>query len=551
MQLTWRRLLDHPWLPAALLFLLCSLRSSALPGLYMDEVNPDYLAARVLHPGLHNPVYELPTLFFNLLGNYYHGVQNYYVAIPVLAFLGSSVTSIRLAQALFGVIIVAASTTIVSRLTRSGALAMACGLAIATDMAFIGSFRDQNYIVLGGFAWLTVALLLLLPARLPETPAETSHAGISNRRVFWSGLFCGLAAYGYFVQLFFYPAMLVITLRQAASRKPALALWCLGVAVGLVPYMLGYLSMYLALGSLQQLMQSIHSGLTTLQPLQGSGSPIKNLGIVFGFANLAVTNHENEMMTLGASLHSAWGNAKIYLLAVSALAMLGSLVMSVYRLRQDNLDLMMVLLPLSYVAIASVFGGRLGAHHFALLAPLTYILLALLLGRILGALARTGPYPLRKMLIFGLALLVLGGNFFQQQRYFNELERTGGVGRSSNALTTMAEQALDTGQQAVYAFPEWGFFMSFALLTENRVPYLLDISPASIATAHAANPNRPEIRLVYWDEKDRNTYTAALATAGVHTVSQTDFMQRDGKQVFHMLTGHFGEAGPAKPADQE
>jgi hypothetical protein len=547
MQLTWRRLLDHPCLPAALLFLLCSLRNIALPGLYMDEVNPDYLAARALHPGLHNPVYELPTLFFNLLGNYYHGVQNYYVAIPVLAFLGSSVTSIRLAQALFGVIIVAASTAIVSRLTRSGALALACGLAIATDMAFIGSFRDQNYIVLGGFAWLTVALLILLP----ETPTGTSHAGISNRRVFWSGLFCGLAAYGYFVQLFFYPAMLVITLKQAASRKPALAFWCVGVAVGLVPYMLGYLSMYLAVGGFQELMQTIHRGLNTLQPLHGSGSPLKNLSIVFGFANLAVTNHENEMMTLGASLHSAWGSAKIYLLVVSALAMLGSLAMSVYRRRQDNLDLMMVLLPLSYVAVASVFGRRLGAHHFALLTPLTYILLALVLGRIVSALAKTGRHPLRKMLILGLAVLALGGNFFQQQQYFNELERTGGVGRSSNALTTMAEQALDTGQQAVYAFPEWGFFMSFALLTENRVPYLLDISPASIAAAHAANPNRPEIRLVYWNDKDRHAYTGALAAAGVHTVGETDFMQRDGKQVFHMLTGHFGAAGAAKPADQE
>jgi hypothetical protein len=547
MQLTWRRLLDHPCLPAALLFLLCSLRNIALPGLYMDEVNPDYLAARALHPGLHNPVYELPTLFFNLLGNYYHGVQNYYVAIPVLAFLGSSVTSIRLAQALFGVIIVAASTAIVSRLTRSGALALACGLAIATDMAFIGSFRDQNYIVLGGFAWLTVALLILLP----ETPTGTSHAGISNRRVFWSGLFCGLAAYGYFVQLFFYPAMLVITLKQAASRKPALAFWCVGVAVGLVPYMLGYLSMYLAVGGFQELMQTIHRGLNTLQPLHGSGSPLKNLSIVFGFANLAVTNHENEMMTLGASLHSAWGSAKIYLLVVSALAMLGALAVSMYRRRHDNLDLMMVLLPLSYVAVASVFGRRLGAHHFALLTPLTYILLALVLGRIVSALAKTGRHPLRKMLILGLAVLALGGNFFQQQQYFNELERTGGVGRSSNALTTMAEQALDTGQQAVYAFPEWGFFMSFALLTENRVPYLLDISPASIAAAHAANPNRPEIRLVYWNDKDRHAYTGALAAAGVHTVGETDFMQRDGKQVFHMLTGHFGAAGAAKPADQE
>lgn len=547
MQRILRRLLDNPWLPASMLFLLCSLRSIGLPGLYMDEVNPDYLAARILHPGLHNPVYELPTLFFNILGNYYHGVQNFYLAIPVLAFLGSSVTSIRLAQTLFGMIIVATGTTIVSRLTRSNVLALACGLSIATDMAFIGSFRDQNYIVLGGFAWLTVSLLILLP----NTATATDDAGISNRRVFLSGLFCGLAAYGYFVQIFFYPAMLVITLRQAAFRKKALASWCLGLAAGLAPYMFGYLSMYLAVGSFLQLMQSIHSGFSTLQPLQGSGSPLRNLGIVFGFAKMAVTNHENEIMTLGTSLHSAWGNVKIYLLVVSALAMIGLLATSVYRRRKDNLDLMMVFLPLSYVAVASIFGSRLGAHHFALLTPLTYILLAVLLGRIISALSRTGCYRLGKTLLLSLTMLALGANFVQQQRYFNELERTGGVGRSSNALTIMAEQALSNGQQAVYAFPEWGFFMSFALLTENRVPYLLDISSASIAAAHAANANRSEIRLVYWSKKDRSIYIAALAAAGIPTVSETDFMQRDGREAFHMLTGHFAEASTAKRANQK
>jgi hypothetical protein len=542
MQLAWRSLLANPWLPVALLFFLCSLRSIGLPGLYMDEVNPDYLAARVLHPALHNPVFELPTRFFNILGNYYHGVQNYYLAIPVLSFLGSSVTSIRLAHVLFGLIIVACTTKIVSRLTRSGALALACGLATATDMAFIGSFRDQNYIVLGGFAWLMVALLLLLPG--PRF--EESDAGLSNRRVFVSGLFCGLAAYGYFVQLFFYPAMLLITLRQAASRKRAAVFWCLGVAAGVTPYALGYLSMYLAVGGLHQLAQSIHSGLTTLQPLQEGSGPLKNLTAVFGFANMAVTNHENEMMTLGASLHSTWGNAKFYLLIFSILAALASLAVSLLRRRKDHLDLMLVSLPLSYLVVASIFGGRLGSHHFALLTPLTYLLLALLLGRLVSLTRKTENRRPGNMLIVSFTVLVVGANLVQQHQYFNELERTGGAGRSSNALTTMADQALSTGQHAVYAFPEWGFFMSFVLLTQNRVPYLLDISPTSLAAAHAAYADRPEVRLLYWNQKDRDSYRAALAAQGISAISETDFMQRDGREAFHMLTGHFADTTAAK-----
>ena len=539
----WQRALRNSWLTPVILFLLCGMRNIDLPGLYMDAVNPDYLAARFLHPALHNPVYELPSYFFNILGNYYHGVQNYYVAVPFLAFFGSSVTSIRLAQMLFGAIIVAGCTSIVQRISRSNALALACGVALATEIAFIASFRDQNYIVLGGFAWLTLALLVLFPRNLPP---EADRA-ISHRRIFVSGIFCGLAAYGYFVQIFFFPAMLLLTLRQGAFTGRTFMIWCAGVAVGLLPYAFGYFSMYLALGGIHPMMESLQAGLTTLQPMQAGGSVTRNLVEVFDFARFAVSDRENELMALGTALGSTWGTIKFGMLCFCSIALFAGLLANLARRRGAIIDLMMGMLPISFLCVSAVFGSRLGAHHFSVLVPLMYVLTALLVARVIvQPLRKRGSPTVARAAIVVLTVSAVIANFCQQQAYLNELNRTGGARRSSSALTTLADQARDTGQHSIYAFPDWGFFTSFAVLTENSVPYVLDISPAAIANARAANDGRNEIRLVYWDDKDQQRYTDALKAANVGSVEQADFRQRDGTAAFHMLRAHFIPVNTAK-----
>src|SRR5437763_2902792 len=78
-----------------------------LPGLYMDAVNPDYLAVRVLNPH-HAEIVE-----WVLPGNYllgrripllialYHGSQTLWFGLQVYSLLGTTLDRLRLEHVLF------------------------------------------------------------------------------------------------------------------------------------------------------------------------------------------------------------------------------------------------------------------------------------------------------------------------------------------------------------------------------------------------------------------------------------------------------------------
>lgn len=521
-----------PWLPGVLIFLICGLRYIDLPGLYMDAVNPDYLAAHALHPGLDNPRFLLPgNVRHTFLGNYYHGVQNYYVLEPLLAFFGSTIFTIRLAQMLFGCIVISAAVLLVGKLTRVPTLAIAAGIGIATDIAFIASFRDQNYIVLGGLAWLLVAVNLALPSN--------EQACSSPRRLFFSGAFSGLAAYGYFVNLFFLPAVVLMIFSNAQNRLRGLLLWTAGLPIGAILYIVGYVRMYLALGGLQGMITSMSAGLQSLDPIQ-SQSLYERLSHVYSFAHLAVSNDENSFMVLGQFMGSHWGNAKFFVLLVALGILLVWHGADWLQKRRLNDAIWAVLLPLSFASVALIFGARLGAHHFSVMIVFAYIALFVLLSRCMehSGFLRDKKFLMNSMVVV-VALALVGANFLQQSTFFRRLNDTGGVFRSSSALTIMAQEALVDRGSAVYDFPEWGFFTSFALLTENQVPYLIDDGVKAIHDAHDRYPNYDQLRLVYWSDGSSTQYVQKLQEAGLKDIRKEVFKQRDGKVAFYMLTAHF------------
>lgn len=532
-------LIERPAWVAIAVFLICGMRELWLPGLYFDAVNPDYLAAHVMHPQLDNPRFLLPGSAHHifLAGAFYHGVQNFYVAWLVLSLLGTSVVTIRLAQMLFGCLIVGASTTLVRRLTGSNRWAWVCGLGLATDIAFIASFRNQNYIVLGGFAWLCVSLLMLIPRDGTE---------LGPRRVFLSGMFSGLAAYGYFVLMFFYPAVIGLMLVRVKARGRSVVTWGAGLVVGMLPYILGYTEMYRALGSFERWKTFVIRGFTGLHPMTAHSDLLERTRAVLDFAKYALSNTEGAMMAFGQPLPSYWGHAKPYLFTLVIMGMLGLSTYRWTRRRQHDARVLdLVWLPISFTAVAAaVFGARLGAHHFSVMIPLFYMLIAVFLSEAVRR--RDTSTPLGRWFPVALGVVVLVLNLCQQQPYLNELDRTGGVGRSSSAMTTMALETTENAQHSIYVFPDWGFFASFALLTENRVPYLIDNSLVSIQNAIKRYPDRKQVRLAFWDKNEENKYRSTLSAAGLKGITERAFRQRDGQVAFYMLSAHVPDNPPVR-----
>lgn len=527
----WKETWASPplWLLPLAMFLALVLLHADLPGIYMDAANPDFLAARWLHHG-HNPGAGIPSKIFPILGSFYHGMQNAYLGLPFFAVAGFSVTSLRLEQAMFGAMMLVALYHLTRRLTASHGLALAVGIGLATELAFTASFRTQFYIVLGGAAWFVLSMLLALPAE--------PGSRVVRRRAFWSGVCFGLASYGYFVLSFFAPAMAVLVACWVPRRD--WGRWVAGAVIGISPYLLGFLSLLAKKHGLEPTLEFARGMLGQLKPFEATGASASHVAYAWSMIGSATGNLANEYLIFGQRISGPWSASKIWWLVLS---ILGLLVFGLLRwLKRDprpTMSILPALMPLSFLAVASLFGQRLGAHHFSVLLPFVYLLPALFLAQVATILHWPAP-RLRATALVVVAVAVIGGNLVQQACFHEWLVKTGGRGHSSDALTTLAIEARGTPAHVAYLFPEWGFFTSFAFLTENRVRYSVDIAPRTIQLLK--QDGITEFRLIYWDASEEGRYRRALQASGVHAMEPRTFLTREGQPVFHWLRGELGDA---------
>ena len=481
-----------------------------LPGIYMDAVNPDFLAAYTLHPALHNPRWALPDLGIPFLGGVYFGLENYYLDLAVLPIVGSGVAGIRIAQALFGAAIVVALYFLAATATKNRVVAFAVVAGLATDIAFLASFRTKFYVIVSGDVWLLVSLLLLWRG--------------GRKTLFVSGVCYGLAIYAYFVFGFFAPAIGLIAIIQANKHA---RIWAAGFATGLLPYVLGYVSFVAAFGNpIDGIVTLVGQSAGLLRTSSSYLPPLQTIQHDLLWARLAIDNGGNELMTFSRVLGGDWGLIKAAVFALIAIILL-------FRIPRDRAAMYMML-PASFLAIATNFGARLWVHHFSVLVPIAYLLLAVFLGTALPR--RTGT-----ILAAVCAVVFIGGNVYQAAAFHGELTTTGGIGKSSDVLTRLADDArADPG--TLYVFPEWGFFMPFALETENGVPYVLDLTDVNRAKVRSRR-----IALAFWSKSSEPKYREALAALGIVQICDRAYRQRDGQPAFWVMYGNINPgAAPAE-----
>ena len=536
-------------LVAQLIFWIGIMRYIELPGLFHDAINPDYIVARSLNDQLTNPGGPLPTQWFPLLGNLYHGVQNYYVGLPIYWFFGMNIVSARLAQALFGSAIVFLLYVVSVRLTRNRFISFVAAVGLASDIAFLASFRSQFYIILGGEAWLFAALSFL--------PLSSVSAKQLKLSCILAGICCGFAVYGYFVFLFFLPGFLWLILCQRdIDSWLAVKYWCVGVIIGFLPYVLGYVSLFIKFGRIKLAFAWFKGAIFGMGILSAQQTLWEKFNYALSMIHLALSNNGNVAMIFSYSQsydelvgNGFVGNAKLYLFyTVFALGVVFA-VRSYQRRGVGNnaIGPQLVILPLSYFFFAMLLGSRLWAHHFSVFVPLFYLLGGIVVSEIYQlikpriASVASGRAEIPIGLVIGLLLFT---NFHQQQVFFENLDKTGGTGKATSALTQLAEEAMTAQGKEVYFFPEWGFFPSFNLLTGNRIPYELELDSRKIQ--QYAQSNR-DLHLLFWTASDTEKYVSILKHEGliVPEAYLRTFYRRDGNPAFYMISASY----PNRPAN--
>jgi hypothetical protein len=321
--------------------------------------------------------------------------------------------------------------------------------------------------------------------------------------------------YGYFVLAFFLPAMVLVERNWDLRR---LCLWAAGLLAGLVPYLLGYLSLMIALGGPNGTWIWLNETVTSLAPLSSTLTASDRVAWAGRMAFLALSNGGNELMIFGVLLADVWSEAKAYVLvAATVIAALAALHRPALRLAW---------LPISFVALAAVLGSRLWVHHYIVVLPLAYAALGAVFARLPTGKAAASA-------IMAATALLLAVNLHHGNRFHQELNRTGGARMASDAMTIMAAEARRS-QQTLYVFPDWGFFAPFALLTENQVPYLLDAAAIPRGGGAAA-----KVVIAFWNDGDEAKYAELLKLSGAGEVSTVVHRQRDGRTAFLTVQGRF------------
>jgi len=418
-------------------------------------------------------------------------------------------------------------------LSRTPLPAWACGLtttALAADAAFVASLRTQYVIILGGTAWALLSVELLLQHRAESTPGPARRS-----RLVLSGVCFGLAVYGYFVLGFLGPALvaLIVAHRGDLPARNALMRWGSGVLLGLVPYAAGYGSWWIELGSFRAFLQSLSSGVRSLQPFRPEGV-IERIHGVLHLAHLAWSNLGAELLILGGQAEAfPLANAKLVILGL--LVGLGLLAMLTYQRSCLRAVLFAPALLASYLAVALVFVPRLWAHHMGAVLPLVYLTVGTSAVGLALPVAQAGIWPGRiAHALLGSALVaVVSLNTAHQQRFFSRLSAVGGVGSYSDASSRLASRAVRDPESAVYVFPEWGFFMPFAFLTGNRVPYELSCEAPRVRRALTGGH---DVVVASWNDALLGSYAATLERFGAKRFEREILSRRDGAPAIYLLT---------------
>jgi hypothetical protein len=528
------------WLPFALVaaaWMAVAAQQITLPGVYMDAVDPDYLAVRLLNPDAE------PITAWLIGGNYlfgqapvlisfYHGSQQVWLGLPGFALFGTTVTGLRLTHALFALGLLAALHAMLVRGGVAPWLAALAGVALAVDPGFSYAFRTQSYITLAPMAWLFLALVSLQGA-----------ARTRDRQISWlvgSGICYGLAVVGYFIYAFFAPAMLLAVALWRKERSAALSArpdsrgtrrwlpsWLAGLALGGSFYPVGYGLFVAAAGGVSTAWALFRETQQALGAFSAQSSLPDRIAHIRHMADAVFGNGFHHQLIFGEQATLPWTGAKmVLLLAIPAVAWLRA------ELRGGASVMLRVgiALPLCYVVAAAFFGTRLQGHHFVLLLPLAYAALAVALGA-----ARADASPSRSALAVSAlafaALAALGawGQAIEARR----LAETKGVGLYSDAINRLADDLNARNRKPFVVFPDWGLSMPIAFLTRGTIGMdsVVDV-PALRRTlcdgrdvAFAVVTGERAARIAAWQ-----------ADLGWDAPAVTPYAQADGKVVFALAT---------------
>ncbi len=540
------------------LYLVGTMRYIELPGLYMDTINSDHLAAEIIN-GKNNPQWVIPNLgFYFLPGCLYRGLVSLYTGLPIYYLLGFTVPAARISHSIpIGATMVVAYF-LLKNMTRNRVLTWLPLFCMATSLPILVANRTQSHHLFWGLPFLFGSMLLMFRIEESRNISRTS---------FFIGLLYGIAVYTYFIYWFFFPAILISFL-IGYRRSKLKRLWfaILGGTLGLSPFILAYVSLYISVGGFHNFIDYLLPVVTKLEPVSNDRSLWGNLIATYQNISGALGNGPMEQFVLGVGSTPSFLDQALDLsvfggheqrnvlprgyisdmmvwLWVVFLAIIGFKALPLVTLEVDRnyrKVIFFILLPISYCLFGIfIFGDRLWVHHYSIIIPFFILTIPLVLcpSGIPKYLTRLSKY--RNISAIFIIICIISFNALWQNDFFRTLNKTGGSRLFSNNLTLFAEEAKNETGKPLFLFPEWGFYMPFCFLTENLIPFE---HTSQINFVRVNEESLDCVRLAFWNENDEAKYREILYSQGVINLAIKKYFSRDQRLVFCVLEGELKQS---------
>lgn len=561
-----------------------ALRCIEFPGLYLDAVNPDYLAVQFLFPQIKNPQWTLPHTSIPFLGQLYHGTVTVWLQVFIIGITGSaSILTLRIANAIYVLGICWCIYLICKRVRMNRIIALAGIIAMIVSPQVYSFIRTQYYIKLPGAFLLLLSLYFLI---MFSSKKEKGYL------LLISGATCGLAFYSYFIYLFFVPAMVILCFYQALKnhRKKGkdVLTWLTGFSCGASLYIVGYFDLlitcsgldhdikktivyvfaiilfafiiYLAsyiirnfnesskmkklyliilffmivggimiIANLRYILSVITPYLDSLNVAGKKMSLIRRVGQFFIHWYNVMTNSYSEQLMLNTSTSIF---SKVYSLVLIVLSILVGVIYVKYK--EINMIIKMIgvfwLFICSYFLCSLAFISRMWGQHFTPVFFISYIIIILNLGYL---------YSVRKNLLkemsLGVLIIVFMIGTINSNILNTNLKIIGGNGFYTNQINELAQNALTrkkSGEKEIYIFPEWGLLCGFNYLTLNQVPIMTEMDGDRLNELLAEGYN---FQLCAWDREMETVYREKLECIGIENIKVEYVFSNDGSEAFYIL----------------
>ena len=541
---------------------ISSLRLNGKVGLYLDAVNPDYMAVQLLNPNNYSSSMSFPYIWFPLLGQVYHGTVTMCGSLLASILTGQTGTGqLYVTNSIYGAI---AATLIFGLMREIGvkkAIAFTVTVILLLSPNMISMYATQFYIELPG----VIFILLMMHMAI-----RWKRKSVDDKKLFMIGLFGGLAVYSYFNYIFCAPTVIGLIGYESAKRKDK-SIWkneiilLTGYIAGAAGYIVGYVSAIISkVETPKVLRQVIVLGtilllfitLKSIYSLCISGKTYKNVvivtlfcvgggilgAIVYSilhiytgyFAGLDVAGEKAGLGTriglvyehlAGVLGHSALEYLVMYrnvvqgMILVPLVTCIVIVVMFVIRrkkvcIKEDERYQFIVALLIGcviYLLCCIPMVTRMQNQHFICMIFSMYLLLGVGTSvvaentKLLGIWKKRGTY----IGWMGVMLIIMM-HLMNQTAVLWALDSSDCDSYNiyySTAINSLAERALEkkeAGEKQYYVFPEWGILAGFDYLTRNEIAFNGSINLQQMQ--QLCNDEGYQIVVCYWERDNTEVY---------------------------------------------